>query len=124
MKLLHRLSQWLFPPQCVLCGKLLEKEKTDLCHSCRINAPDCPVLRDKYPYLHDWLALWYYEDKVRRSLLRYKIYGKRGQAEAYGRLLGMKLMRQDRLDFDILTFVPISAKRRRQRGFDQVELLA
>ncbi len=124
MKLPHLLSQWLYPPKCVLCGKLLEKEETDLCHHCRVNAPDCPVLRAKYPYLNSWVALWYYEDAVRRSLLRYKFYGKRRHAEVYGRLLGMKLMREDLLDFDILTFVPISAKRRRRRGFDQVELLA
>jgi ComF family protein len=124
MKLWHLLSQWLFPPKCVLCGGLLEKNETDLCHKCRVNAPDCPVLRAKYPYLHSWVALWYYEDDVRSSLLRYKFYGKRGQAEAYGRLLGMKLMREDLLDFDILTFVPISDKRRRKRGFDQVQLLA
>lgn len=124
MKLLHILSQWLYPPKCVLCGCILEADETDLCHNCRINAPECPVLRAKYPYLHSWVALWYYEDEVRRSLLRYKFYGKRGQAEAYGRLLGMKLMREDLLDFDILTFVPISAKRRRKRGFDQVQLLA
>lgn len=124
MKLLHFLSQWLYPPKCVLCGRILERDETDLCHSCRVNAPDCPVLRAKYPYLNSWVALWYYDDVVRRSLLRYKFYGRRGQAEAYGRLLGMKLMRQDLLDFDILTFVPISDKRRRKRGFDQVELLA
>jgi ComF family protein len=57
-------------------------------------------------------------------LLRYKFYGKRGYADAYARMLGMKLMKEEKLDFDILTFIPISPKRRRKRGFDQVELLA
>ena len=124
MKLFHRLSQCLNPPKCVLCGRLLEKEETDLCHHCRIHAPECPVLNSKYPYLNSWVALWYYEDTVRRSLLRYKFYGKRSYASAYARLLGMKLMKEEKLDFDILTFIPISARRRRKRGFDQVELLA
>ena len=124
MKLFHRLSQWLYPPKCVLCGRILEKDQTDLCHHCRIHAPECPVLNSKYPYLNSWVALWYYEDTVRRSLLRYKFYGKRSYASAYARLLGIKLMKEEKLDFDILTFVPISAKRRRKRGFDQVELLA
>ena len=124
MKLFHCLSQWLYPPKCILCGRLLEKEETDLCHHCRIHAPECPVLNSKYPYLNSWVALWYYEDTVRRSLLRYKFYGKRGYADAYARMLGMKLMKEEKLDFDILTFIPISPKRRRKRGFDQVELLA
>lgn len=124
MKILHRLSSWLYPPKCVLCGRILEKDETDLCHHCRIHAPECPVLRAKYPYLNSWVALWYYEDTVRRSLLRYKFYGKRSHADTYARLLGMKLLREDMTDFDILTYIPISAKRRRKRGFDQVELLA
>ena len=124
MKLFSLLSQWLYPAKCVLCGRILEKDEADLCHHCRIHAPECPVLHSKYPYLNSWVALWYYEDVVRRSLLHYKFYGKRGYADAYARMLGMKLMKADMLDFDILTFIPISDKRRRKRGFDQVELLA
>lgn len=124
MRLFQQLGQWLYPPKCVLCGRLLEKDETDLCRHCRVHAPECPVLRAKYPYLNSWVALWYYEDTVRRSLLRYKFYGKRRNADAYGRLLGMKLLREGKTDFDILTYIPISAKRRRKRGFDQVELLA
>ena len=124
MKLLRCLSQWLYPPKCVLCGRILEKNETDLCHRCRIHAPECPVLSSKYPYLNSWVALWYYEDTVRRSLLRYKFYGKRGYSSAYARLLGMKLMKEEKLDFDLLTYISISQKRRRKRGFDQVQLLA
>lgn len=124
MKLLQLLSAWLYPDKCVLCGGILEKEETDLCRRCRIDAPECPVSNSKYPYLNSWLALWYYEDTVRRSLLRYKFYGKRAYADAYARLLGMKLLREDKMDFDVLTWIPISKKRRRKRGFDQVELLA
>ena len=39
MKLFYSLFQLLFPPKCVLCGKLLEGEETDLCHSCRQDTP-------------------------------------------------------------------------------------
>lgn len=124
MKLFQWIGTWLFPDKCLLCGRILEKDETDLCHHCRIHAPECPVLHSKYPYLNSWLALWYYEDEVRRSLLRYKFYGKRAYANGYARLLGMKLLREDRTDFDVLTWIPISDKRRRKRGFDQVELLA
>jgi ComF family protein len=61
---------------------------------------------------------------VRRSLLRYKFYGRQSYASAYGRLLAMKLLREGREDVDVLTWIPISEKRRKKRGFDQVELLA
>ena len=124
MKLLQLLSAWLYPEKCVLCGKLLQKQETDLCHRCRVEAPECPVNRSKYPYLNSWIALWYYEDMVRRSLLHYKFYGKRFYANTYARLLGMKLLREEKTDFDVLTWIPVSRKRKRQRGFDQVQLLA
>ena len=124
MKLFQLIGSWLFPDKCILCGRILDKQEMDLCHHCRIHAPECPVLHSKYPYLNNWLALWYYEDEVRRSLLRYKFYGKRSYANGYARLLGMKLLREDRADFDVMTWIPISEKRRRKRGFDQVELLA
>ena len=29
----------LFPPKCVLCGRLLDREETDLCGACRREGP-------------------------------------------------------------------------------------
>lgn len=124
MKLLPWLSALLFPEKCVLCGQILRKDETDLCRECRVQQPDCPISRDKYPYLDSWTALWYYRDNVRRSLLKYKFYGRRNYAAAYARLLSMKLLREDRANADILTWIPISERRLKKRGFDQVELLA
>lgn len=124
MKVLNWLWSWLFPEKCILCGKILQSEEMDLCRHCRINAPECPVSRKKYPYIDQWLALWYYEGYVRDSLLRYKFYNRQSYADGYARLLAMKLMKEERLDFDILTWIPISRKRLRKRGFDQVQLLA
>lgn len=124
MKIFDLLSHLLFPEKCILCNRILKGEESDLCHDCRINEPQCPILSDKYPFIDRWTALWYYEDTVRGSLLRYKFHGKRHYAQAYGRLLAMKLVREERVDFDILTWVPVGDKRRRKRGFDQVELLA
>jgi len=124
MKLISYLSALLFPDKCVLCGQILKKEEMDLCRTCRVDAPDCPISKIKYPFLDKWTALWYYEGTVRRSLLRYKFYGRRGYADPYGRMLAMKLLREDRADADLVTWIPISEKRKRKRGFDQVELLA
>ena len=84
-----------------------------------------PQIGEKtHPYLDSWTALWYYRDNVRRSLLKYKFYGRRNYAAAYARLLSMKLLREDRANADILTWIPISERRLKKRGFDQVELLA
>lgn len=124
MKLFKLINHLLFPEKCVLCGQILRKEQLDLCSKCRIDQPECDVSREKYPYLDSWIALWDYRDNVRRSLLKYKFYGRRNYAAAYGRLLSMKLLREDRTGVDLITWIPISQKRLKKRGFDQVELLA
>ena len=114
----------LFPPKCILCGKVLERGETDLCHGCRIDSPECPVSKTKLPFLDSWAAVWYYEGPVRKSLLRYKFQGSRSYAAGYGRLLAMKLLQEHPEGFDALTWVPISRLRKMKRGFDQVEELA
>ena len=114
----------LFPPKCILCGKVLERGETDLCRTCRVDSPECPVSKNKLPFLDSWLALWYYEGPVRKSLLRYKFQGTRAYAAGYGRLLAMKLLQEHPEGFDSITWVPISRRRKLQRGFDQVEELA
>ena len=124
MKLLHRLSELFFPPKCVLCGGLLQKEEMDLCRSCRTETEEAPFPREKHTYLDRWTSLWYYDGSVRRSILKFKFYGARSYAASYGRLLAMKLVRDEMDDFDILTWVPISPPRRWHRGYDQVELIA
>ena len=114
----------LFPPKCVLCGKLLPKGQMDLCHDCRANSPECPSSKRKLSFLDSCAAVWYYEGLVRRSLLRYKFWGTRVYGESYGRLLAMKLMQEHPEGFDMVTWVPVSPLRKLQRGFDQVELLS
>lgn len=123
MRLIYQIWQLLFPPKCVLCGKLLQKDETDLCHSCRCDTPAFPNSNLKLPYLAHWSALWYYEGTVRKSILRFKFHGARSYAEIYGRQLAMKLL-SDEVAFDILTWVPISRLRRWRRGYDQVQLIA
>ncbi len=113
----------LFPRKCILCGKILEQEELDLCGDCRVNAPECPVSKQKLPYLDSWVAVWYYEDTARASLLRYKFHGVRAYAPGYGRLLAMKVQQEHPDGFDIITWVPISPLRRLKRGFDQVAVL-
>ena len=67
--------------------------------------------------------MWRYTGDVRKSLHRYKFGKARHYAAVYGRLLAMRILR-DLPQADIITWVPVSRKRLRQRGYDQVRLLA
>ena len=124
MGLFYSLLQLLFPPKCVLCGRILEKGHLDLCPACRVDGPDCPQSRVKLPFLHSWTAVWNYEGPVRKSIHRFKFRGRRSYAKSYGRLLAMKLLQQHPEGFDLLTWVPTGTLRKLRRGYDQVELLA
>lgn len=124
MRILNAVGELLFPRKCVLCGKLLEKEETDLCRHCRVETPECAVYSTKFSFLDSWTAVWYYEDPVRGSVLRYKFSSARHYADCYGRMLAMRLLERFPEGFDCLTWVPISRLRKFRRGYDQVELLA
>lgn len=123
MKVFHQISDFLFPPKCVLCRKILGKDETDLCRTCRTEISDHPKPKKQIQFLASWTVLWYYEGNVRKSLLRYKFSNRRSYAAAYGRCLAMKLQREYPEGFDVLTWIPISPLRRLRRGYDQVELL-
>ena len=121
--MIRRLLEWLFPRKCILCRSILGKEETDLCRRCRTDQPEYPFGRKKVPHISELTAVWIYEGDVRKSIHRYKFSGARHYAESYGRLLAMRISR-DLPQADVITWVPISARRRRSRGYDQVELLA
>lgn len=118
------LFDFLFPPKCILCGAVLEGGEIDLCRSCRTDTPEAPADKGKIQFLDSWTPVWYYEEYVRGSLLRYKFGGRRSYAQGYGRILAMKLRREHPEGFDLLTWVPVSPLRKFRRGYDQVELLA
>lgn len=122
--MLHRLLALLFPSKCILCRKLLTNKELDLCDHCRTNAPEILKENFRLSFIAQWTAVWYYKDDVRGSLLRYKFYGRRSYAKAYGRILAMKILQRFPNGFDILTFVPTSRLRRMRRGFDHMELVA
>ena len=124
MRLYFALMHLLFPYKCILCGKLLKEEEQDLCRECRVDSPEYPNRKETLQFLDSFTAVWYYEGNVRRSLLRYKFYNCRSFANGYGRMLAMKLLRENPDGFDCITWVPVSFLRKLTRGYDQVELLA
>ena len=124
MRALNLIYGLLFPPKCVLCGDLLRNGEQDLCKECRSEAHLFPNGKRKLQFLDSFAAVWYYEGSIRRSMLRFKFYGRRSHAVSYGRLLAMELTKEFSDGFDVLTWIPVSRSRRLRRGYDQVELIA
>lgn len=123
MRAAHEFLELIYPRKCILCGKILHKDETDLCRKCRMDIPAYHRFGRKLPQIADFTAVWYYEDRVRESLIRYKFGNARSYAPAYGRLAAMRIL-EDLEPADVITWVPVSMLRKWRRGYDQVELLA
>lgn len=118
---MKRIIEIIFPPRCVFCRKITHGET--VCSACRDALPVCSRLFKGGEFYESCAASFYYKDSVRRSVLRYKFGGKRGYASAYADLLADTVRTQYPGGFDIITWVPVSAKRMRKRGYDQSRLL-
>ena len=122
--MLRWLINLLFPPKCVLCRRILQKQETDLCRECRADAPEFTKSKRRIPFVAQWTGIWYYSDNVRGIIHRYKFSNARRYAAAYAKLLAVRLQKEEMDSFDILSWIPVSASRKRKRGYDQSQLLA
>ena len=122
--MLRWLINLLFPPKCVLCRRILQKQETDLCRECRADAPEFTKSKRRIPFVAQWTGIWYYSGNVRGSIHRYKFSNARRYAAAYAKLLAVRLQKEEMDSFDILSWIPVSASRKRKRGYDQSQLLA
>ena len=124
MGVLQGFLDLLFPRKCVFCGGLLHGEETDLCSACRASAPVFTGPAKTLRFVQGWTAAYFYEAEVRASLLRFKFHGRGSYAAAYGRFLAARIQQTFAGGYDVLTYVPVSRRRRWSRGYDQVRLLA
>ena len=120
-----RLLDLVYPPKCVFCGKILERSGYCVCGKCEkeLHYNTNPVLSKKADGTNLCLSPLEYTDEVRESLLRYKFGGCLHYAETYSRIVS-KIVYEYSSDCDIITWVPLSRKRKRSRGYDQAQLIA
>ena len=118
------LLDLIYPPKCVLCGRLLQKDEENACPRCLLELPILTVLLDGGDFYSACAAPFRYEGKLRESILRYKFGGKRHYAQFYAEYLAASIRAQLGGKFDLITWVPISRRRRRERGYDQARTLA
>lgn len=124
-RLISGLLDLLFPPKCAFCRRLVKSNNNLLCPACRANLP---YTEDGGAQHGDFFRLCvsalYYEDRVREALLRYKFQGSSGYAGTFGRLLADCIRAELRGQYDLISWVPLSRERLRERGYDQAMLLA
>lgn len=120
------LINLIFPTRCVLCGAVTVSPDK-ICLDCarenpcihaqkRINVPKAgQTILCTVPYV--------YHGKIRESIIRFKFYGQIRSADFFGSKIAGELSKNAE-KYDFISSVPISVKRRSQRGYNQSELIA
>lgn len=125
MKFLNWILDLIYPPKCVLCRKILNTRTKQICSKCE---KALPITKNggvkKGNFFTACVSPLYYENKVREALLRYKFHNMTVYANYFGSLLAGHIEEYIDSHVDIISWVPLSKKRFRNRGYDQAQLLA
>jgi ComF family protein len=128
---------WVYPPSCAGCGEFgerwcaacqskVQKLESDLCPKCGLPEPHfglcsrCQAAPPPYEALRSWGR---YNGTLREAIHRMKYRHDLGLAEALSRHL-IKRFRFLAWPVDLVTAVPLSPRRLRERGYNQSDLLA
>ncbi len=126
MGILSSILDLFFPPKCIFCKKVLDSKTPCICQKCRDGLPYTTGgdVRQKGRFFDVCVSPLKYEGTVRASILRYKFKGAVTYADCYGKLVADCV--RDNLSgrYDLITWVPLSVRRARSRGYDQAMLLA
>ena len=120
-RFLKSVGALFFPPKCIFCGALTEKET--VCPKCVATLPYYVGTTKHREFFTRCAPAFHYAGAVRESILRFKFGGRQSYAAAYAVFTAEAVKRE--LDtYDIISWTPVSKKRKRSRGYDQAELLA
>ena len=115
-RLQKQLGNFLFPRKCPFCGAVTGGRL--LCGSCERTLPYTGENALRQGTFGRCASPLYYTAPVREAILRFKFQGHTGGLDCFGRLLADCAARWYSGEFDTVTWVPVSRKRLRQRGFD------
>lgn len=119
------LLDLFYPRRCVFCGGLLDKNVLEgVC-------PDCAAVlpltrggwRTRGEFFDYCASPFYYEGIAAEAVKALKFRGRSGAGRRLGKLL-VPCIRDRAGDWDIICYVPLSARRERERGYCQTRLLA
>ena len=121
MSFLESLASLLFPPRCAFCGK---PGVHGVCSECEKALPYCKTPLHERAEIGACLAPLKYEGIVREALLSYKFHAGQSRCTGFGDVLAQAAAEHFGGEFDLVTYVPVSKKRKQERGYDQSYLLA
>lgn len=138
VSLFTRLLDFISPRTCTVCGCRLAVTEEDICAVCNIHLPRTDYAKRPYDNplaktfwglmpIERATALFFYKSHAASSLLIYalKYHNKPEVGVTMGRMAASELLPTGFFnDIDAIVPIPLSKKRRRQRGYNQSEEIA
>lgn len=116
------ILDFLFPRHCPFCGRIAGKEL--LCDTCKRELPFTAEHAVSDEGFARCAAPLYYDGLVREAILQFKFKRHFASLSCFGMLMAQCAAEHFSGDFDAITWVPVSKKRLKKRGFDQARYLA
>lgn len=140
LKRLRRIGQGLmsvlYPSRCLICRRIVDGTENTVCPSCENRLPktsadgeECQTARThSISFASTVIAPFFYEGALRDAILRYKFQGVRSYAPVFAAYAAEAIWRAVHSGSltmpELVTYVPVSAARLKQRGYDQARLFA
>ncbi len=125
MSVFTSILDLLFPQKCTFCRKLLHSGESGMCAACE---KELPYTRGQAKQNGDFYSVCvsplFYEGSVREAILRFKFRDATSYAGLFGKLIADCIRENLSNRYDLISWVPLSAKRLKKRGYDQAMLLA
>lgn len=113
---------------CGICGKL---DKNSLCKKCELNLKQQAVfgtnnyIDDEEKFFDEHFYIFLYEGVIRKNILNYKFKDKSYLYKTFSTFLFKNLEFIGKLKtYDVIIAIPISSKRKKERGYNQSILIA
>lgn len=109
---------------CVICGDELYEEGL-ICNKCEKNIKFCNDIFkiEKYDTELDCYSVAYYSSAMMELILRLKYKGDFRAGEAIAEYM-LNVIKSTDIEFDIITYIPMTKKSLKKRGYNQGEYLA
>jgi competence protein ComFC len=114
----------LFPPKCIFCRSILKGREKWVCPECRETLPRPARPITQGGAYSACAASLVYRDNVKKAVHRFKFGGRSNYAKPLGEMMAQTIKKELQGRYDVITWVPISRRRKSARGYDQSMLLA
>ncbi len=138
-RVIRKALRWLYPKQCSVCGKIIPLNEdyclcsrtesvrisTDYCHHCGYEVKNCVCNATNTVMLPHIAGVYLYGGRIRADILDLKFKNEKHLAEKLGTDMAERCANvYYNIDFDAVTFVPMTDKSLDKRLYNQSELLA